>query len=73
MAQFDVAFAAPVAEIAESHHRTVAAILRAVRQGLFTAAEAGALIDRVRAQATKRAPAAHDHANSGSPLAPPRA
>ena len=35
--------------VAEPHQSTVAAILRATRQGLFTAAEAGLLIDRVRA------------------------
>lgn len=41
--------AAPVAGIAEPHQSTVATILRAVGLGLFTAAEADMLIDRVRA------------------------
>lgn len=44
--------AAPISEIAEPHQSTVAAILHAVRQGLFTAAEAETLIDRVRAHVT---------------------
>lgn len=39
---------APVAGIAEPHQSTVAGILRAVGQGLFTAAEADLLIDRIR-------------------------
>ena len=33
---------------AESYSRTVEIILRATRLGLFTAAEAGVLIDRIR-------------------------
>ena len=41
--------AAQVAGIAEPHQSTVAVILRAVGLGLFTAAEADMLIDRVRA------------------------
>ena len=40
---------APVAGIAEPHQSTVAVILCAVGRGLFTAAEADMLIDRVRA------------------------
>jgi hypothetical protein len=43
---------APVAKIAEPHRSAVAAILRAARQGLFTAAEAELLIDRVRTNVT---------------------
>jgi len=38
----------PVIEIAEPHRSTVAAILSAAREGLFTAAEADMLIDRIR-------------------------
>jgi hypothetical protein len=41
--------AAPVAGIAEPHQSTVAVILRGVGLGLFTAAEADMLIDRIRA------------------------
>jgi len=40
---------APVAGIAEPHQSAVAAILRAVGQGLCTAAEADLVIDRIRA------------------------
>jgi hypothetical protein len=43
---------APVAGIAEPHQSTVATILRAVELGLFTAAQAELLIDRVRAHLT---------------------
>jgi len=43
---------APVAGIADPHQSTVAGILRAVEQGLFTVAEAGILIDRLRAHVT---------------------
>lgn len=43
---------APVAGIAEPHQSTVAVILRAVGLGLFTAAEADLLIDRIRAHVT---------------------
>lgn len=39
----------PTAGIAEPHQSTVATILRAVGQGLFTAAEADTLIERIRA------------------------
>jgi hypothetical protein len=42
---------APVAKIAGPHRSTVAAILRAARRGLFTAAEAELLIDRLRTHA----------------------
>jgi hypothetical protein len=41
--------AAPVAGIAGPHQSTVATILRAAELGLFTAAQAELLIDRVRA------------------------
>jgi hypothetical protein len=44
--------AAPVAGIAGPHQSTVATILRAVDLGLFTAAQAELLIDRVRAHRT---------------------
>lgn len=44
--------AMPVIGIAEPHQSTVAAILSAARQGLFTAAEAELLIDRVRKHVT---------------------
>ena len=43
---------APVTGIAEPHQSTVTGILHAVGQGLFTAAEAAILIDRVRAHVT---------------------
>ncbi len=43
---------APVAGIAGPHQSTVAAILRAAEMGLFTAAQAELLIDRVRAHLT---------------------
>lgn len=50
MAHLDpTAIAAPLAGIAEPHQSTVMAILRAVGQGLFSAADADMLIDRVRA------------------------
>ena len=39
----------PTLGIAEPHQTTVDGILRAVGQGLFTAAEADMLIDRIRA------------------------
>lgn len=42
---------ATVAGIAEPHQRTVDGILRAVRQGVFTAAEADMLIDRIQERA----------------------
>jgi hypothetical protein len=41
--------AAPVARIAGPHQSTVTTILRAVDLGLFTAAQAELMIDRVRA------------------------
>jgi hypothetical protein len=44
--------AAPIAGIAEPHQSTVAGILHAVGQGLFTVSEAELLIDRVRAHVT---------------------
>jgi hypothetical protein len=40
---------APVAKVAGPHQSTVATILRAVELGLFTAADADLMIDRVRA------------------------
>lgn len=43
---------APVARIAGPHQSTVTAILRAVELGLFTAADADMMIDRVRAHLT---------------------
>jgi hypothetical protein len=43
---------APVARIAGPHQSTVATILRAVELGLFTAAQAELMIDRVRAHLT---------------------
>lgn len=52
MAHIDPIPAGPVAGIAEPHQGTVATILRAVELGLFTAAEADMLIDRVRAHVT---------------------
>lgn len=39
----------PVVGIAEPHQSTAATILRAAGQGLFTAAEADMLIERMRA------------------------
>jgi hypothetical protein len=44
--------AAPIVGIAEPHRSAVAAILLAAQQGLFTAAEADLLIDRVRTHVT---------------------
>ena len=43
---------APVAGIAEPHRSTVASIQRAVGLGLFSAAEAELMIDRIRALVT---------------------
>jgi hypothetical protein len=42
---------APVTEIAEPYQSAVTAILLAARQGVFSAAEAGRLIERIRARA----------------------
>jgi hypothetical protein len=42
----------PVARIAGPHQSTVATILRAAELGLFTAAQAELMIDRVRAHLT---------------------
>ena len=42
--------ATPVARIAGPHQSTVTTILRAVELGLFTAADADMMIDRVRAR-----------------------
>jgi hypothetical protein len=53
MARVDFDSAAHFEGIAEPHQSTVAAIVRALEQGLFTAAEAGLLIDRVRMPATE--------------------
>ncbi|MFC3891244.1 hypothetical protein ACFOWZ_07125 [Lentzea rhizosphaerae] len=44
---------APVAGIAEPHQSTAAAILRAAGLGLFSAAEADLMIDRIRALAIR--------------------
>ncbi|HEX6355910.1 hypothetical protein [Actinophytocola sp.] len=44
--------AAPVAGIAGPHQSTVATILRGVKLGLFTAAEADAMIARISAHLT---------------------
>lgn len=44
--------AAPVAGVTEPHRSTVTAILCAAQQGLFSAAEADLLVNRVRAHAT---------------------
>lgn len=53
MAHIDpILSATPVARIAGPHQSTVAAILRAVELGLFTAAQAELMIDRVRAHLT---------------------
>jgi hypothetical protein len=56
MAHLDlIPHAAPIAGIAgiaEPHQSAVATILLAARQGLFTAAEADLLIDRVRTHVT---------------------
>jgi anti-sigma B factor antagonist len=43
---------APIARVAGPHQSTVTTILRAVERGLFTAAEADMMIDRVRAHLT---------------------
>ena len=45
---------APVTRIAGPHQSTVAAILRAVEMGLFTADQADTMIDRIRAHRTAR-------------------
>jgi hypothetical protein len=45
----------PFEGIAEPHQSTVLAILNAAEQGLFTQAEAGMLIDRVRTLTVKMA------------------
>jgi hypothetical protein len=71
---------APVAGIAEPHQSTVAAILRGVRLGLFTAADADLMIDRVRALATRLPPSIGDghpfagngHAAGALPISPDR-
>lgn len=53
MAHLDVTrVSTSVAGIAEPHQSTVAAMLRAAGLGLFTAAEADMLIDRVRGHMT---------------------
>jgi hypothetical protein len=44
-------YAAPVAGIAEPHQSAVTAVLRAALQGVFSAAEAALLIERIRARA----------------------
>lgn len=53
MTRLDLVFStAPIAGILEPHRSTVAAILRATHQGLFTTAEAELLIDRIRTHVT---------------------
>lgn len=53
MARLDLILStAPVVGIPEPHRSTVAAILRATQQGLFTTAEAELLIDRIRTHVT---------------------
>lgn len=55
MAQIDaVPNTARFERIAEPHQSTVAAIVRAAERGLFTAAQAQIMIDRVRAHLTPR-------------------
>jgi hypothetical protein len=54
-----VAHVDPILGIAVPHQSTVDGILRAVRQGVFTAAEADVLIGRIRVHA------------SASPIEPP--
>lgn len=71
---------APETGIAEPHETTVAAILRGVRLGLFTAADADLMIDRVRALATRLPPligdsypsAGNGHAATPLPMSPDR-
>jgi len=43
--------AAPITEIAEPHQSAVTAVLLAALQGVFSAAEADLLIERIRARA----------------------
>jgi hypothetical protein len=50
---------------AESHHGTVAIILRSARLGLVTATEAGLLIDRVRPPASTPALSTQDNNRAG--------
>lgn len=67
--------AAPVATIAGPHQSTVATILRAVELGLFTAADADMMIDRVRTHLTAppvRSPIAAPVASLSSASPPPQ-
>jgi hypothetical protein len=54
-----------IAGSAESHPSTVAIILRAARLGLFTDAEAGLLIDRVRPPASTPTLSIQDNNRAG--------
>ena len=54
-----------VPKSAESHPGTVAIILRAVQLGLFTATEAGKLIDRVRPHTISPLPSIQDSSLAG--------
>lgn len=63
MAQIDpIPNTATFERIAEPHQSTVAAIVRAAERGLFTAAQAQIMIDRVRAHLTVA-----DHGRDVSP------
>ncbi|ONI90577.1 hypothetical protein ALI144C_02525 [Actinosynnema sp. ALI-1.44] len=53
MAHLKLTSSGPFEDIAEAHQSCVATITRAAEQGLFTEAEAGLLIDRVRALSTR--------------------
>jgi hypothetical protein len=68
MAHIDpILSATPVARIAGPHQSTVATILRAVELGLFTAAQAELMIDRVRAHLTALPPlGGRGHRRAGS-------
>lgn len=69
---------APTTGIAEPHQSTVSAIQRGVQLGLFTAADADLMIDRVRALATGLPPsiggsdllAGNGHAAGTLPVSP---
>jgi hypothetical protein len=62
----------PVIGIAEPHRSTVAAILSAARQGLFTAAEADMLIDRIRTHMSALPiPTEDGHSFAGQQARPP--
>lgn len=70
MARIDpVPIPTPVAGIAGPHQSTVTTILRAVELGLFTAAQADMLIDRVRAHLTALPVALPSSVAAGFPAA----